>query len=139
MLQSSFMIELNLTLTQTPLTLGACVLPAPALGSPGAAVPSHGPAGHPAHPAPPCSTLFVANLGQFVSEHELKEIFSRFVHILHYSIFNVQNALDFRLEILTTQKISFEQKFYCESLTDVNISSRKITLCYVHDLALHEV
>ncbi|PZC72241.1 hypothetical protein B5X24_HaOG211682 [Helicoverpa armigera] len=62
----------------TPLTLGACVLPAPALGSPGAAVPAHtGPAAHPAHPAPPCSTLFVANLGQFVSEHELKEIFSR--------------------------------------------------------------
>ncbi|XP_075975540.1 RNA-binding protein [Anticarsia gemmatalis] len=62
----------------TPLTLGACVLPAPALGSPGAAVPAHatGPAAHPAHPAPPCSTLFVANLGQFVSEHELKEIFS---------------------------------------------------------------
>lgn len=28
---------------------------------------------------PPCSTLFVANLGQFVSEHELKEIFGRFV------------------------------------------------------------
>lgn len=27
----------------------------------------------------PCSTLFVANLGQFVSEHELKEIFSRSV------------------------------------------------------------
>ena len=25
----------------------------------------------------PCSTLFVANLGQFVSEHELKEIFAR--------------------------------------------------------------
>ncbi|XP_011500494.1 PREDICTED: protein couch potato [Ceratosolen solmsi marchali] len=25
----------------------------------------------------PCSTLFVANLGQFVSEHELKEIFNR--------------------------------------------------------------
>jgi len=24
-----------------------------------------------------CSTLFVANLGQFVSEHELKDIFSR--------------------------------------------------------------
>ncbi|XP_023938555.1 protein couch potato [Bicyclus anynana] len=65
----------------TPLTLGACVLPAPALGSPGAAVPGHAPAppshpAHPAHPAPPCSTLFVANLGQFVSEHELKEIFS---------------------------------------------------------------
>ncbi|KAK4881805.1 hypothetical protein RN001_005124 [Aquatica leii] len=26
---------------------------------------------------PPCSTLFVANLGQFVSEHELKEVFGR--------------------------------------------------------------
>lgn len=26
---------------------------------------------------PPCSTLFVANLGQFVSEQELKEAFSR--------------------------------------------------------------
>ncbi|XP_046430749.1 U1 small nuclear ribonucleoprotein A-like isoform X1 [Neodiprion fabricii] len=26
----------------------------------------------------PCSTLFVANLGQFVSEHELKEIFNSF-------------------------------------------------------------
>lgn len=64
---------------QTPLTLGACVLPAPALGSPGAAVPPHAQAPqHPAHPAPPCSTLFVANLGQFVSEHELKEIFSRY-------------------------------------------------------------
>lgn len=25
----------------------------------------------------PCSTLFVANLGQFVSEHELTEIFNR--------------------------------------------------------------
>ncbi|XP_028159855.1 U1 small nuclear ribonucleoprotein A-like [Ostrinia furnacalis] len=68
----------------TPLTLGACVLPAPALGSPGAGVPPHAQAppahpghpSHPAHPAPPCSTLFVANLGQFVSEHELKEIFS---------------------------------------------------------------
>ncbi|KAJ8723355.1 hypothetical protein PYW08_003267 [Mythimna loreyi] len=63
----------------TPLTLGACVLPAPALGSPGAAGPHSGPGAHPAHPAhpaPPCSTLFVANLGQFVSEHELKEIFS---------------------------------------------------------------
>ncbi|CAH4033814.1 unnamed protein product [Pieris brassicae] len=62
----------------TPLTLGACVLPAPALGSPGAAhaPPAHpGHTPHPAHPAP-CSTLFVANLGQFVSEHELKEIFS---------------------------------------------------------------
>lgn len=29
----------------------------------------------------PCSTLFVANLGQFVSEHELKEIFSRWASI----------------------------------------------------------
>ncbi|CAG4930123.1 unnamed protein product [Colias eurytheme] len=60
----------------TPLTLGACVLPAPALGSPGAAVGAHPHPAHPHTPHPPCSTLFVANLGQFVSEHELKEIFS---------------------------------------------------------------
>ncbi|KOB78575.1 Protein couch potato [Operophtera brumata] len=60
---------------QSPLTLGACVLPAPALGSPGGAHPPP-PSAHQQHPAPPCSTLFVANLGQFVSEHELKEIFS---------------------------------------------------------------
>lgn len=26
---------------------------------------------------PPCSTLFVANLGQFVSEQELKDLFGR--------------------------------------------------------------
>ncbi|CAB0032216.1 unnamed protein product [Trichogramma brassicae] len=31
----------------------------------------------------PCSTLFVANLGQFVSEHELKEIFNRNFENLH--------------------------------------------------------
>ncbi|KAI5637729.1 RNA recognition motif domain-containing protein [Phthorimaea operculella] len=68
----------------TPLTLGACVLPAPALGSPGAAVPGHGPQqAHAAHPGPPCSTLFVANLGQFVSEHELKEIFSSSEGAIH--------------------------------------------------------
>lgn len=30
-----------------------------------------------ANAPPPCSTLFVANLGQFVSEHELKELFAR--------------------------------------------------------------
>lgn len=52
-------------------------LPSPALASP---VGSTG--GNPAPNPPlaanaPCSTLFVANLGQFVSEHELKEIFAR--------------------------------------------------------------
>lgn len=51
-------------------------LPSPALASP---VGSTG--GNPAPNPPlaanaPCSTLFVANLGQFVSEHELKEIFA---------------------------------------------------------------
>ncbi|XP_014273795.2 protein couch potato isoform X1 [Halyomorpha halys] len=49
-------------------------LPSPALASPVASSPT------PAGTIPnngPCSTLFVANLGQFVSEHELKEIFSR--------------------------------------------------------------
>lgn len=53
-------------------------LSSPALASP------VGSSNNPAHPSnpplaanAPCSTLFVANLGQFVSEHELKEVFSR--------------------------------------------------------------
>uniref|UniRef100_A0A1B6DWR1 RRM domain-containing protein n=1 Tax=Clastoptera arizonana TaxID=38151 RepID=A0A1B6DWR1_9HEMI len=50
-------------------------LPSPALASPVGSSPSSQP-GLGVNTAP-CSTLFVANLGQFVSEHELKEIFSR--------------------------------------------------------------
>ncbi|XP_030750210.1 uncharacterized protein LOC115877998 [Sitophilus oryzae] len=49
-------------------------LPSPALASPvgsNSSQPALGVSN------PPCSTLFVANLGQFVSEHELKEIFAR--------------------------------------------------------------
>ncbi|XP_044757069.1 protein couch potato isoform X1 [Coccinella septempunctata] len=49
-------------------------LPSPALASPvgsSSSQPGMGVSN------PPCSTLFVANLGQFVSEHELKEIFAR--------------------------------------------------------------
>lgn len=53
-------------------------LSSPALASP---VGSTNNATHPNNPPlaanAPCSTLFVANLGQFVSEHELKEVFSR--------------------------------------------------------------
>lgn len=52
-------------------------LPSPALASP---VGSTGGGSQPPNPPlaanAPCSTLFVANLGQFVSEHELKEIFA---------------------------------------------------------------
>ncbi|CAD6996522.1 unnamed protein product [Ceratitis capitata] len=53
-------------------------LSSPALASP---VGSSNNPTHPSNPPlaanAPCSTLFVANLGQFVSEHELKEVFSR--------------------------------------------------------------
>jgi len=52
-------------------------LPSPALASP---VGSNGTSQQPNPPLAanaPCSTLFVANLGQFVSEHELKEMFAR--------------------------------------------------------------
>ena len=49
-------------------------LPSPALASP-VGSPSSQP--NIAVSNAPCSTLFVANLGQFVSEHELKDIFSR--------------------------------------------------------------
>ncbi|XP_063216219.1 U1 small nuclear ribonucleoprotein A-like isoform X2 [Bacillus rossius redtenbacheri] len=51
-------------------------LPSPALASPvGSSSSQHGVQ---AVNNAPCSTLFVANLGQFVSEHELKEVFSSF-------------------------------------------------------------
>ncbi|KAL2721869.1 protein couch potato-like isoform X2 [Vespula maculifrons] len=50
-------------------------LPSPALASP-VGSPSSQP--NIAVSNAPCSTLFVANLGQFVSEHELKDIFSSF-------------------------------------------------------------
>ncbi|KAJ8976427.1 hypothetical protein NQ317_009061 [Molorchus minor] len=56
-------------------------LPSPALASPvgsSSSQPGMGVSN------PPCSTLFVANLGQFVSEHELKEIFARFVFFTRY-------------------------------------------------------
>ncbi|KAG5899617.1 hypothetical protein JTB14_037277 [Gonioctena quinquepunctata] len=49
-------------------------LPSPALASPVGSSSSQPGIGV---SNPPCSTLFVANLGQFVSEHELKEIFAR--------------------------------------------------------------
>ncbi|KAJ8950457.1 hypothetical protein NQ318_010335 [Aromia moschata] len=52
-------------------------LPSPALASPvgsSSSQPGMGVSNQ------PCSTLFVANLGQFVSEHELKEIFASSAH-----------------------------------------------------------
>jgi hypothetical protein len=57
-------------------------LPSPALASPVGSTCSqpganNGPAQCNNGANGPCSTLFVANLGQFVSEHELKEIFGR--------------------------------------------------------------
>uniref|UniRef100_T1JF71 RRM domain-containing protein n=1 Tax=Strigamia maritima TaxID=126957 RepID=T1JF71_STRMM len=47
------------------------LVPSPALASPVGSTSS-------TSSTPPCSTLFVANLGQFVSEHEIKDIFSSF-------------------------------------------------------------
>lgn len=57
-------------------------LPSPALASPvgsstGGSQQQPQPPNPPLAANAPCSTLFVANLGQFVSEHELKEIFAR--------------------------------------------------------------
>lgn len=52
-------------------------LPSPALASPGGSTAGSQPPNPPLAANAPCSTLFVANLGQFVSEHELKELFAR--------------------------------------------------------------
>ncbi|XP_058455094.1 uncharacterized protein LOC131432682 [Malaya genurostris] len=51
-------------------------LPSPALASPVGSTGGSQPPNPPLAANAPCSTLFVANLGQFVSEHELKEIFA---------------------------------------------------------------
>jgi hypothetical protein len=52
-------------------------LASPALASPVGSTGTTQPPNQPISANAPCSTLFVANLGQFVSEHELKEIFAR--------------------------------------------------------------
>lgn len=71
-----------LALTHAPMVshAGGVVMPSPALASPAGSPHSAQPA-PPQHPAaphnPPCSTLFIANLGPNVAEHELKDIFSR--------------------------------------------------------------
>ncbi|XP_055699003.1 protein couch potato [Phlebotomus papatasi] len=51
-------------------------LPSPALASPVGSSGGSQPPNPPLAANAPCSTLFVANLGQFVSEHELKELFA---------------------------------------------------------------
>ena len=64
------------------------VATSPALASP------VGSATSPNCSTPPCSTLFVANLGQFVSEQELKDMFGRYNSYFHWSIdFIYANAL----------------------------------------------
>lgn len=77
-------------------------LPSPALASPvgsSSSQPGMGVSN------PPCSTLFVANLGQFVSEHELKEIFARFVSS-HSVIFT--HIYSHILSRVCNNRISFE-------------------------------
>lgn len=58
-------------------------LQSPALASPVGSTPQSQPTV--SISAAPCSTLFVANLGQFVSEQELKELFNRYVVILLFN------------------------------------------------------
>jgi RNA recognition motif-containing protein len=55
----------------------------------------------------PCSTLFVANLGQFVSEHELKEIFSR-CGSHHVILINPSEAPNMIVQISLTLKMTWE-------------------------------
>ncbi|XP_063596832.1 protein couch potato-like isoform X13 [Penaeus indicus] len=79
---SPFLLQPPLALTHAPMVshAGGVVMPSPALASPAGSPHSAQPA-PPQHPAaphnPPCSTLFIANLGPNVAEHELKDIFSR--------------------------------------------------------------
>ncbi|XP_042881872.1 uncharacterized protein LOC122259284 isoform X2 [Penaeus japonicus] len=80
---SPFLLQPPLALTHAPMVshAGGVVMQSPALASPAGSPHSAQPA-PPQHPAaphnPPCSTLFIANLGPNVAEHELKDIFSSF-------------------------------------------------------------
>lgn len=72
-------------------------LPSPALASPVGSSSSQPGVGV---SNPPCSTLFVANLGQYVSEHELKEVFGRFV-ATYFNHFTFPDLLHFGGGLLT--------------------------------------
>ncbi|KAG5672491.1 hypothetical protein PVAND_002617, partial [Polypedilum vanderplanki] len=60
----------------TGLSTGHFLARSPALASSPGSTGTSQPPNQPISANAPCSTLFVANLGQFVSEHELKEIFA---------------------------------------------------------------
>ena len=71
-----------LALTHGPLVshAAAAIMQSPALASPAGSPATAHPAPPQHHPSahnPPCSTLFIANLGHNVAEQELKDIFSR--------------------------------------------------------------
>lgn len=71
---------MHLSGSQAGLSSTGHFLASPALASPvGSITGTTQPPNQPISANAPCSTLFVANLGQFVSEHELKEIFARLV------------------------------------------------------------
>ncbi|RXG67620.1 hypothetical protein Avbf_03813 [Armadillidium vulgare] len=111
----------NLIFTKPPLALahhgplvshsGAAIMPSPALVTP-AGSPASGHPGHSQHPPsapnPPCSTLFIANLGHNVAEQEIKEIFSRMGIIETKDYFMLSHIVyrtvvkNFQLPITTT-------------------------------------
>ena len=74
-------------LTHAPLVshAAAAIMSSPAMATPAGSPASAPPPPHPPHhpsavPNQPCSTLFIANLGHNVTEHEIKDIFSRLVY-----------------------------------------------------------
>lgn len=69
----------------------AAIMQSPALATPAGSPASAHAAQQHHHPAAvpnqPCSTLFIANLGHNVAEHELKDIFSRYARKVRMLIF----------------------------------------------------
>ena len=96
----------------------AAIMQSPALVTPaGSPASGHHPPPHHHHAAvssQPCSTLFIANLGHSVAEHELKDIFSRY-------------ARKVRAFLLTTVFLLYYTYLYIQHLTSINlnVSSRR--------------
>ncbi|KAK7085730.1 RNA-binding protein with multiple splicing 2 [Halocaridina rubra] len=98
-----------LALTHAPMVshAGGVVMPSPALASPAGSPHSAHPA--PQHPAapqnPPCSTLFIANLGPNVAEHELKDIFSSYNKLGSHVGGPIFNFIQLLVKFLATRVI----------------------------------
>ena len=82
MLPEQFLPQMQQAAFIGPPTVTVSTMPHPALGAtPIIASPTSNVNTSPSQSNAPCSTLFVANLGSFCSEQELKDLFTTYVYV----------------------------------------------------------